>query len=257
VAGRGVKGEIDGVEYFLGNRKLLSSLDSFRRSGVDTRNKSEYDDVIKKLESAGKTVAILFTDSRILGLIAIADEPRATAVDAIHDLHKMKIETYLLSGDNERAVRAVARRLGIKNVIAEVLPDEKSAVIEEIGKLKTVAMVGDGINDAPALARADVGIAMGGGTDVAIEAGDAVLVRSDPRDVAVAIQLSRRTVGKIYQNLFFSLFYNSIGIPVAAGVFAFAGLTLRPEFAGLAMALSSVSVVTNSLLLRFFKVRAQ
>jgi Cu+-exporting ATPase len=240
VAGRGVKGKIDKVEYFLGNQKFVTCAipESIKKS-------------VEELESAGKTVAILFTQKEILGLIAIADEPRATAAAAIRNLNNMKIETYLLSGDNQRSAQAVAQKLGIKNVIAEVLPDEKSAVIQKIGRQKNVAMVGDGINDAPALARADVGIAMGGGTDVAIETGDVVLVRSDPRDVALAIQLSRRTVAKIYQNLFFSLFYNSIGIPVAAGVFALAGITLRPEFAGLAMALSSVSVVTNSLLLKF------
>ena len=150
-------------------------------------------------------------------------------------------------------VAAIAGELGIKNVIAEVLPEDKSNVIKRLQAQSQTAMVGDGINDAPALAQADVGIAMGSGTDVAMESGDVVLVKGDPRDVADAIKLSKATVRKIYQNLFFSLVYNVAGIPIAAGVFAFAGWSLKPEIAGLAMALSSVSVVLNSLLLNLFK----
>lgn len=165
----------------------------------------------------------------------------------------MKISTTILSGDNKRAVAAIAGELGIKNVIAEVLPEDKSNVIKRLQAQSQTAMVGDGINDAPALAQADVGIAMGSGTDVAMESGDVVLVKGDPRDVADAIKLSKATVRKIYQNLFFSLVYNVAGIPIAAGVFAFAGWSLKPEIAGLAMALSSVSVVLNSLLLNLFK----
>ena len=211
-------------------------------------------EVIAAVKKAGKTVALLFDDKAVLSLVAIADQPKKTARAAIGMLTKAKIKSYILSGDNQRSVAAVAARLGIKQTIAEVLPSEKSAKIRALQKAsKVVAMVGDGINDAPALALADVGIAMGSGTDVAIEAGDVVLVRGDPRDVANAIALSKSVVTKIYQNLFFSLFYNSVGIPIAAGVFAFAGLSLRPEVAGLAMALSSVSVVANSLTLRAWR----
>jgi Cu+-exporting ATPase len=244
IAGHGICGNIGGEQYYLGNPELADG----QRVDILKELRTE----IEELQGQGKTVAVLFTDSYILGLIAIADEPRITAASAITELTRMGIETVILSGDNERSVRAVAARLGIKNVIAQVLPSDKSRAIEDLQKSSPTAMVGDGINDAPALATADVGIAMGSGTDVAMESGDVVLVKGDPRDVVTAIKLSRATVSKIYQNLFFSLFYNAAGIPIAAGVFAFAGLSLRPEFAGLAMALSSVSVVSNSLLLKFF-----
>ncbi|MDR3298305.1 MAG: cadmium-translocating P-type ATPase [Candidatus Nomurabacteria bacterium] len=242
VAGRGVQAKIGRTEYFLGNQKFMPGDILYDRTELD------------KMENDGKTVAILFTKKTVLGLIAIADRPRETAGATIKALVKMKITPYLLSGDNRRSVAAVAEKVGIKKTIAEVLPEQKSDKIKKLQRGgAVVAMVGDGINDAPALAQADVGIAMGSGTDVAIETGEIVLVKGDPRDVAVAIKLSKATVAKIYQNLFFSLLYNTAGIPIAAGVFAGIGLTLKPEFAGLAMALSSVSVVTNSLLLKCFK----
>jgi Cu+-exporting ATPase len=244
IAGRGITAKLSGIEYFFGSLNFANEM----LGRVDSKAFTE-------LETAGKTVAVLFTKKEVLGAVAIADQPRATAAEAVKRLNQMGIATYLLTGDNQRAAEAVAGQLGIKNVIAEVLPGDKAAKIKELQGLSNVAMVGDGINDAPALAQANVGIAMGGGTDVAIETGDVVLVRADPRDVVTAIRLSRATVRKISQNLFFSLFYNSAGIPIAAGVFAFAGLTLRPEFAALAMALSSVSVVLNSLTLRYFKNR--
>ena len=160
----------------------------------------------------------------------------------------------MLSGDNNRTAEAVAKQLGIDNLIAEVLPEDKANKVKTLqASGKTVAMVGDGINDAPALAQADLGIAMASGTDVAMEAGGIVLMRNDVTDVVTAIQLSRETVSKIKQNMFFALFYNAAGIPIAARVFASFGLILKPELAGLAMALSSVSVVVNSLTLKYFR----
>ncbi|MDR1000268.1 MAG: cadmium-translocating P-type ATPase [Clostridiales bacterium] len=244
VAGRGVQAKIRNKTYYLGNVAF---------AGEHSKGKLPE---IASLENEGKTVALLFDEVSVLGAIAIADRPKKTAAKAVKLLAKMKIETYILSGDNRRSVAATARKLGIQNTFAEVLPGEKSDKIAELQQSgKKVAMVGDGINDAPALALADVGIAMGGGTDVAIESGDVVIVNGDPRDVADAIRLGRATLRKIHQNLFFSLFYNAAGIPIAAGVSAFAGISLKPELAGLAMALSSVSVVSNSLLLRFFKAR--
>ena len=166
----------------------------------------------------------------------------------------MGIRVYMLTGDNARTAEAIAKQVGITDVLAEVMPDAKA---NEVKKLQTagfkVAMVGDGVNDGPALAQADLGIAMGSGTDVAMESGGVVLMKSDLMDVVGAIALSRSTLRKVKQNLFFSLFYNTVGIPIAARVFAFAGIVLRPELAGLAMAFSSVSVVSNSLFLRRFK----
>ena len=245
ISGRGISGEVENINYAFGNIKLIID----KQIAISDETQKIYDE----LEATGKTVAILSDDKNTLGIVAIKDRPRIHAKATIEELSKMKISTTILSGDNKRAVAAIAGELGIKNVIAEVLPEDKSNVIKRLQAQSQTAMVGDGINDAPALAQADVGIAMGSGTDVAMESGDVVLVKGDPRDVADAIKLSKATVRKIYQNLFFSLVYNVAGIPIAAGVFAFAGWSLKPEIAGLAMALSSVSVVLNSLLLNLFK----
>jgi Cu+-exporting ATPase len=173
----------------------------------------------------------------------------------VEALAKIGIHSIMITGDNERTAKAIAGQLGIKEVRAQVLPQDKSVAVKDLQTSgKRVAFVGDGINDAPALAQADLGIAIGSGTDVALETGQIVLVRDDLMDVVRAITLARRTFRKIVQNLFWALFYNVAGIPIAAGVFAGIGLTLRPELAGLAMALSSVSVVSNSLLLKRMKL---
>jgi len=246
IPGHGVEGKIGGSRYLLGNRRLVSGLAS-----VDT---AEAERVLATLEEQGKTAVLLAGERGILGVIALADTVKPTAAEAVSALEKMGIAVYMITGDNARTANAIARQLGIRHVLAEVLPQGKA---EEVKKLeqagRRVAMVGDGINDSPALAQADLGIAMGSGTDVAIEAGGIVIVRDDPRDVLTAIQLSRETYNKVRQNMFFALFYNVVGIPIAARALAGLGLVLRPELAGLAMALSSISVVTNSLLLRGFR----
>jgi Cu+-exporting ATPase len=225
----------------------------------------------------GKTVMYFLSSSAVIGAVAVADTIKETSQGAVSALRRLGLEVWMVTGDNERTARAIAQQVGIdeKNVLAEILPEGKAQVVKDLqeGKFgngnparpagglvigdstRRVAMVGDGINDAPALAQADLGIAMGAGTDVAMETGGIVLMKSDLRDVVTAFELSRETMQKIRQNLFFALFYNVMGIPIAARVFAGAGLILKPELAGLAMAMSSVSVVSNSLLLRFFRPR--
>jgi Cu+-exporting ATPase len=249
IPGRGVVGEINGKKYYFGNRKLVTNV-----VGIKSVELKKVESKISDLEKEGKTVMILTSAKEILGLIAVADTIKETSAEAVRTLENLKIKVYMITGDNRRTAEAIARQVGIKNVLAEVLPEDKA---NEVKKLQAVgikvAMVGDGINDAPALAQADLGIAMGSGTDVAMEAGGIVIIKNDLRDVLTAIELSRETMGKIKQNMFFALFYNVIGIPIAARVFTGIGLVLKPELAGLAMALSSVSVVSNSLFLRGFK----
>jgi len=246
VPGHGVVGKINEQKILLGNRKLLAD------NNLVIAPANNY--VVEQLEKEGKTVMFLVIENDLVGLIAVADTIKETTVEAVKMLQKRGLEVYMITGDNRRTAEAIARQAGIKNVLAEVLPEEKA---NEVKKLQSagvkVAMVGDGINDAPALAQADLGIAMGSGTDVAMETGGIVIIKNDLRDVLTAIQLSRETMGKIKQNMFFALFYNVIGIPIAARVFAGIGLVLKPELAGLAMALSSVSVVINSLFLRRFR----
>ena len=246
IPGHGVRGTVNGSSYALGNRALISSILGLDPKPIERK--------MRKLEEAGKTAMVLASDSTILGIVAVADTVKETSAQAVQSLQRMGLQTIMLTGDNERTAQAIARQVGITNVLADVRPDEKA---NEVKKLQAtgikVAMVGDGINDAPALAQADLGIAMGSGTDVAMETGGVVLMKSDLRDVVTAIGLSRETIGKIKENLFFSLFYNVMGIPIAGRVFAFIGLLLKPELAGLAMAFSSISVVLNSLLLRTFK----
>jgi Cu+-exporting ATPase len=241
VPGHGVEGLVAGAEVALGNRALME------REGVSVE---AHEDGIARLEHEGKTVMVLAKAGRAAGLIAVADTVKEESIAAIRRLREIGVEVYMLTGDNRRTAEAIGKVLGIEgdHVIAEVLPEHKAEVVSGLQErgLK-VAMVGDGINDTPALAQSDVGIAMGAGTDVAVETGGIVLIKNDPRDVVTAVELSKATMRKIRANFGWALGYNSLGIPIAA-----LGL-LRPELAGAAMALSSVSVVTNSLLLRRFK----
>ena len=205
----------------------------------------------------GKTTLYFAQDNRLIGIIRVADVIKDTSKEAIEELNQMGLQTIMLTGDNETTARSIAKKAGIRNVIAEVLPADKE---HEIQKLQVqgqkVAMVGDGINDAPALARADVGIAIGAGTDIAIDSADVVLMRSQLTEVSTAIRLSKATIKNIKENLFWAFIYNIIGIPIAAGIFypAF-GFKLSPMIGALAMSFSSVFVVTNALRLRFFSAR--
>jgi Cu+-exporting ATPase len=245
VPGGGVEGRVDGARYLLGNRRLLLE----RGYGLSPAGEAR----ARALEEQGNTVMLLADGQRALALIAAADLPKAHAAEAVAAMKRLGLDVYLLTGDNVRTARAVAAAVGIDGdkVEAEARPGDKAARIAALRAAgRRVAMVGDGINDAPALAAADVGIAMGSGADVAMEAGGIVVMQGDLRRVVQAIELSRATMGKIRQNLFFALFYNVVGIPIAARAFAAWDIVLRPELAGLAMAFSSVSVVVSSLLLR-------
>jgi Cu+-exporting ATPase len=206
------------------------------------------------LQDAAKTVVYVGVDDQIIGMIAIQDVAKATSKEAIADLKARGLKTVMLTGDNQRVAAAVAKQVGIDQVIADVLPGDKADHVQALQQDGKVAFVGDGINDAPALTVADVGIAMGSGTDVAIDAGGIVLVKNDLRDVDRALALSRKTFNRIKLNLFWAFIYNVLGIPVAAGVFFAIGLSLSPELAGLAMAFSSLSVVTSSVLLNKAKI---
>ncbi|MFI8608027.1 heavy metal translocating P-type ATPase [Pseudomonas sp. NPDC077649] len=236
IAGHGIAGTVEGRTVWLGNRRL------FAREGIAS---AEAEATLVALEADGKTAMLVGVEQRLLGVIAVADTVKPEAAEAVAALLADGIQVVLLSGDNRRTAEAVARQVGIGRVIAEVLPDDKVAVIRQLqGKGQVVAMVGDGVNDAPALATAEIGIAIGSGSDVAKETGSIILIRDDVRDVVAAIQLSRATMRKIKQNLFWAFVYNSIGIPIAAF-----GL-LNPILAAAAMALSSLSVIVNSALLK-------
>jgi len=242
LVGKGVTGKIAGKTYYLGKPKLMSELK------VSVK---KYSSIISQLESEGKTVMALSSGKKALGIIAVADEIKEDSAKAVQNLAKLGIETYMITGDNERTAKAIAQKAGIKNIFAEVMPEDKAKYVKKLQRKGKVAMVGDGINDSPALAQADIGIAMGSGTDVAMESGNIVLMRDNLLDVAKAIKLSKLTMSKIRQNMFWALFYNSLGIPIAAGVlYAWTGWLLNPMIAGGAMAASSVSVITNSLLLK-------
>ncbi len=245
VPGKGVAAKVDGRAALLGNRALLAE------AGVST---GPLEPTLQRFEAEGKTAMILAVDGKLGGAIAVADTLKDHSAEAVAALKKMGIEVVMLTGDNRRTAEAIAKQLGVDRVVAEVLPGQKEAKIRELqGQGKVVAMVGDGINDAPALAASDVGIALGSGTDIAMEAGGIVLIKDDLRDVVASIQLSRATVRKIRQNLFWAFFYNSALIPLAAGVLAGLGIVLNPIIAGAAMGFSSVTVVTNSLTLRRFR----
>lgn len=243
--GHGITATLHTTKYYFGNRKLMKQARA---------NTKPCEKQICALEEQGKTVMLLAANKKVLGLIAVADVLKETSQEAVEKLTTLGITVAMVTGDNERTANAIAKQAGITNIFAEVLPAQKAAIVKKLQKKGSVAMIGDGINDAPALAQADIGIAMGSGTDVALETGDIVLMRNDLRDIPKAITLSRNTMNKIRQNMFWALVYNCIGIPVAAGAFyPWTGWLLSPILAGGAMALSSVSVVTNSLLLKYKK----
>jgi Cu+-exporting ATPase len=236
IAGHGIRGEVDGTRVLLGNRRL------FRREGIDP---SAAESVMARLEAEGKTAMLVGCDGVLSGVVAVADTLKPEAREAVAALRREGIEVILLTGDNQRTAQAIAREVGIDRVIAEVLPADKARVVQDLQKQgKVVAMVGDGVNDAPALAAADIGIAIGSGSDVAKETGGIILVKNDVRDVVASIRLSRATMTKIKQNLFWAFIYNTVGIPIAALGF------LNPIIAAAAMALSSLSVIVNSALLK-------
>lgn len=241
IPGHGIYSTLDKKEIYLGNRRLMD------RENIDISKASSE---IERLENEGKTAMILAIDKELKGIIAVADTIKESSKRAIEELKNMHIDVYMITGDNQRTANAIAKQVGIENVIAEVLPEDKAANVEKIqSQNKKVAMVGDGINDAPALAQADIGFAIGTGTDVAIEAADITLMRGDLMEIVTAIKLSKKTMRTIKQNLFWAFAYNTAGIPIAA-----LGL-LNPMIAGGAMAFSSVSVLTNSLRLKKFNVK--
>ncbi|MEI7709499.1 MAG: copper-translocating P-type ATPase, partial [bacterium] len=245
IQGKGLKGNIDGTFYYVGNAKLVKDLGIvFEASKID------------QFTSQGKTPVILSTKEKVLGFVMVADEVKVESKQAVTDLHKLGIKVVMLTGDDERAAKYMASLVGIDDVVAHVMPEDKLQKIKELQlQGRIVAMAGDGVNDAPALAQADVGIAMGTGTDVAIESAGIMLLGGDISKLVKAIKLSKMTMRGIKQNLFWAFIYNIVGIPLAAGAFyPFFGWLLNPVFAGLAMAFSSVSVVTNSLRIKSKKL---
>lgn len=245
IPGKGITAEIQGTVYYAGNRKLI------KEQGISYEKALSS---MEKLSEEGKTPLILADEKQVLGVIGVADVVKPTSAKAIQELKKLGIQVIMLTGDNARTAKAIQKQLDIDTVIAEVLPQDKEREISRLQEEgKTVAMVGDGLNDAPALARADVGIAIGAGTDVAIESADIVLMKNDLQDVATAIELSKAVIRNIKENLFWAFFYNVCGIPLAAGVlYPVFGLKLSPMFGAAAMSLSSLFVVSNALRLRFF-----
>lgn len=250
VPGKGVKGKIGGAWYYAGNRRLMEE------QGISL---GSYEERLNQLADDGKTPMLFAGQNRILGILSAADVVKPTSREAVRQLKELGIQVVMLTGDNKRTAEAIRRKLAIDTVIAEVLPQDKEREIVRLQEQgRTVAMIGDGINDAPALARADVGMAIGAGTDVAIESADVVLMKNDLLDVVTAIRLSKAVIRNIKQNLFWAFFYNSLGIPVAAGVFYTAfGLKLNPMIGSAAMSLSSIFVVTNALRLKRFRVSGE
>jgi Cu+-exporting ATPase len=247
IAGAGVRAEISGKKIIVGTKQLMVSQEVAAAEGASK---------LVELEEQGKTVMIVAMDQKEIGLIAVADTPKVSSRAAVEGLKKMGLEVIMMTGDNQKTAEAIAKQVGINRVVARVMPENKEAEIRKLqDEGKIVAMVGDGINDAPALAAADIGIAMGTGTDVAMEAGDITLMKGDLRSIVAALKLSKATMKIIKQNLFWAYGYNTILIPVAAGVlYPFFGILLNPILAAAAMGLSSVSVVMNSLRLKRVKL---
>ncbi|MEO0255433.1 MAG: heavy metal translocating P-type ATPase [candidate division WOR-3 bacterium] len=245
--GKGIRAIIKGKEVYIGNKNFL------REIKIEINKQIEKE--IEKLEEEAKTLLLVAIDGKLKGIISVSDRIKENAKEIISYLKKKKKKVYMITGDTKKSGEAVARKLSIDNVIAEVLPHEKREKVKELQKKgEIVAFIGDGINDSPALTQADVGIALGSGTDIAIESGDIVLLRDDLRDVIIAMELSIKTLNKIKQNIFWALIYNLILIPFAAGLFYLLfRVPFRPEWSAAAMALSSISVVTNSLLLKKYK----
>ena len=245
ISGRGVIGEIEEKKYLLGNKKILLE------NGINNLHEEE----IHRYELEGKTTILLADEEKLIAFITLADIVRNESIKLIEKLKKENIKTYMLTGDNERTAKVIAKKLGIDDVIAEVSPEDKYKKVKDLQEQgRKVVMVGDGVNDSPALAQADVGMAIGSGTDIAIESADIVLMSKDIETILTAIRLSKATIKNIKENLFWAFFYNSCGIPIAGGLlYLFTGHLLNPMLAGLAMGLSSVSVVTNALRLKRFK----
>jgi Cu2+-exporting ATPase len=248
VPGHGIEARVDSRQVLIGNRRLME------REGIDAGG---LEGRVQALASDGKTAMYVAVDKKLAGVVAVADTIRDSAREALRALHGLGIQTVMLTGDNRRTAEAVARQLGMDQVIAEVLPEDKARKVAELqGAGRNVAMVGDGVNDAPALAQAMVGIAIGAGTDVAVETADVVLVKNDPADVSRSIQLARKVHGKIKQNLFWAAIYNVIAIPIAGGVlYPSLGVLLRPEWAALVMSASTMTVTANALLLNRVRFR--
>lgn len=248
VPGHGIEAYINDKKVLLGNKKLMND------------NNVDINSVIKTAEALanqGKTPMYITLDGEAKGIIAVADTVKESSEKAIKKLHEKGIEVAMITGDNKKSADAIAKKVGIDRVLAEVLPQDKAAEVKKLqDEGKKVAMVGDGINDAPALAQADIGMAIGSGTDIAMESADIVLMKSDLMDVAVAIELSQKTIKNIKENLFWAFGYNVVGIPVAMGVlYLFGGPLLNPMIAAGAMSLSSVSVLTNALRLKKLKLK--
>jgi len=247
IPGKGAVGKIKNQKIYIGNRNLM------------TENNIEINDetnkAIENLEQQGKTAMIVAMEKEIIGLIAVADTMKETSIEAVKKLRQMNKKVAMITGDNKRTAEAIARQLGIEKVLAEVLPQGKSQEIKNLqAQGEIVAFVGDGINDAPALTQANLGIAVGSGSDIALESGQIILVKNDLRDAITAIDLSAYTLRKIKQNLFWAFFYNIAGIPIAAGIlYPFFGWLLNPAIAAAAMAFSSVSVVLNALMMKRYK----
>lgn len=247
VTGKGVQGIVDGKQVALGNAKLVSDFD------LDNRHLT---DIANARRDEGETVMFVIVGAEIAGLVSVADPIKETTADALRALHAEGFRIVMATGDNERTAKSVAARLGIDEIRADVLPEDKARIITDLqAEGRKVAMAGDGVNDAPALAEADVGIAMGTGADVAIESAGFTLVKGDLNGIVRARRLARATMRNIKQNLFFALIYNAAGVPIAAGIlYPFLGILISPMFAAAAMSLSSVSVISNALRLRYAKL---